>query len=61
MLYRVRRMLDADLLRITETRQRAGRPIKIYRSTHDSGPATADVCSPETTSATFGPVIYPPR
>jgi hypothetical protein len=35
MLYQVRRMLDIDLLRITETRQRAGRPIKIYRSTHD--------------------------
>jgi hypothetical protein len=35
MLYRVRRMLDADLLLITETRRRADRPIKIYRSTHD--------------------------
>lgn len=35
MLYRVRRMVDVDLLRITETRQRRGRPIKIYRSTHD--------------------------
>jgi hypothetical protein len=35
MLYRVRRMIDVDLLLITETRQRAGRPIKIYRSTHD--------------------------
>jgi hypothetical protein len=35
MLYQVRRMLDVGLLRITHTRQRAGRPIKIYRSTHD--------------------------
>ncbi|MFT4166376.1 MAG: helix-turn-helix domain-containing protein [Microlunatus sp.] len=35
MLYRVRRMLAIDLLRITATRRRTGRPIKIYRSSHD--------------------------
>ncbi|WP_345215470.1 helix-turn-helix domain-containing protein [Georgenia halophila] len=32
MLYRVRNMLDVDLLRITQTRHRRGRPIKVYRS-----------------------------
>ena len=35
MLYRVRRMLAADLLRITTTRPRVGRAIKVYRSSHD--------------------------
>lgn len=35
MLYRVRRMLAASLLRITATRRRTGRPIKVYRSSHD--------------------------
>lgn len=35
MLYRVRRMLDVGLLRVVSTRQRPGRPIKIYQSCHD--------------------------
>lgn len=35
LLYRVRRMVDAGLLRVVETRPRAGRAIKVYRSSHD--------------------------
>lgn len=35
MLYRVRRMLAVGLLRIVATRSRAGRSIKVYRSSHD--------------------------
>lgn len=36
MLYRVRVMLDAGLIRVVETRRRAGRGIKVYRSVHDA-------------------------
>lgn len=35
MLYRVRRMVAAGLLRVVATRARAGRPVKVYRSPHD--------------------------
>lgn len=35
LLYRVRRMLDAGLLQVVATRPRAGRPIKVYRTSHD--------------------------
>ena len=35
MLYRVRRMIDAGLLRVVAIRSRAGRSIKVYRSSHD--------------------------
>lgn len=35
MLYRVRRMLDAGLLRVVTTRRRPGRAVNVYRSTHD--------------------------
>ncbi|WP_162176590.1 ArsR/SmtB family transcription factor [Deinococcus frigens] len=36
LLYRVRVMLDAGLLRVTRTERRAGRAIKHYRSVHDA-------------------------
>lgn len=36
MRYRVRVFLAAGLLRVVGERQRAGRPIKLYRSTHDA-------------------------
>ena len=36
MLYRVRILIEAGLLRITRTAARAGRPIKHYRSVHDA-------------------------
>lgn len=35
LLYRVRRMLAAGLLRVVEERARAGRAVKVYRSSHD--------------------------
>ncbi len=35
LLYRVRRMLDAGLLRVVATRPRRGRAIKVYRASHD--------------------------
>lgn len=35
LLYRVRRMTDAGLLRVVEERPRAGRAVKVYRSSHD--------------------------
>lgn len=35
-LYRVKVMLDAQLIRVVGTRRRAGRAIKVYRSTHDA-------------------------
>lgn len=35
LLYRVRRMVDAGLLQVVATRPRAGRAIKVYRSSHD--------------------------
>lgn len=36
MLYRVRTFVHAGLLRVAEERPRAGRAIKVYRSTHDA-------------------------
>lgn len=36
MLYRVKVMLRAGLLRVVETRPRGGRAIKVYRSVHDA-------------------------
>lgn len=36
MLYRIRTFVDAGLLRVVRRRPRAGRPIKIYRSSHDA-------------------------
>jgi len=36
MLYRVRTFVDAGLLRVVRERPRAGRPIKVYRSSHDA-------------------------
>lgn len=35
LLYRVRRMVDAGLLQVVEERPRAGRAVKVYRSSHD--------------------------
>lgn len=35
MLYRVRRMVQADLLDVVAIRKRSGRAIKVYRSRHD--------------------------
>ncbi|GAA1491536.1 ArsR/SmtB family transcription factor [Brachybacterium sacelli] len=35
LLYRVRRMTDAGLLRVVEERPRTGRAIKVYRSSYD--------------------------
>lgn len=35
LLYRVRRMVDDGLLRVVETRPRAGRAVKVYRASHD--------------------------
>lgn len=36
MLYRVRRFCEAGLLKVTRTAKRAGRPIKLYRSSADA-------------------------
>lgn len=36
MLYRVRTFLRAGLLRVVRSQPRAGRPIKVYRSSHDA-------------------------
>ncbi len=36
MLYRVRTFVRAGLLRVVQERPRAGRPIKVYRSSHDA-------------------------
>lgn len=35
LLYRVRRMVDVGLLHVVEERPRAGRAVKVYRSSHD--------------------------
>lgn len=36
MAYRIRLLLDAGLLQVTATRPRAGRPVTLYRSSHDA-------------------------
>lgn len=36
MAYRIRVLLDAGLLQVTATRPRAGRPVTLYRSSHDA-------------------------